>query len=382
MAEPRLLFLLSGDYGELSSAVYFLRGTGLDATLLLPGRLFEVNRDTLPARSGRYDSLADVIGFLDSARPDLMLLFSGYLYAINGILELPAVEALLDELKARRIRVVTSDPFLGLLRARGASPFSDRHPQRQWLTDHFARLATGLQDVTHLYLVPPDGVSGERKVSVFNPDIVSESGMQQRTERLARRIALDPQRPRWLFLLASEDYGAQIARLGRDRFEALLLERLEDTARAGCQPLLMGPRPCVEVLSTAGRGIPGLILMSFCAHDLFEDLLLEARYVFYWNVLSNSLLARMANRLPVLFFDRGHLANAMPALLELGLETYFDGAQLPLLDQRKALTPGVLAELAVAQDSTLRGALENFRRSPLPRALVRQLLAEGPDAAG
>ena len=378
MAEARLLFLLSNDYGELSNALYVLHGTGLDATLLLPERLFDANRDALAVRARRYGTLADVIDVLDSERPDIVFLFSAYLYAINGILELPVVEALLDELKARHLRVVTSDPFLGLLLVDGASPFSERHPQRQWLADHFTRLAAGLRNVTHLYLVPPDGLAGERKMSVFNPHILSDAASrQQRGARLAGRIAIDPQRPRWLFLLASEDYGAQIARLGREQFEALLLERLEDAARAGRQPLLIAPQPCVDSLSRAGRAIPGLVLLSFCAHDLFTDLLLEAEYAFYWNVLSNSLLARLANRLPVLFFDRGHLTDAMPALLELGLKTYFTGAQLAMLDQRQRLAPGALAALAAAQDLTLAAAIENFLHSPMPRELVQRLLDDG-----
>jgi hypothetical protein len=378
MAEARLLFLLSNDYGELSNALYVLRDEGLDATLLLPERLFDANRDALAVRARRYGTLADVIDALDSERPDIVFLFSAYLYVVNGIFELGTVEALLDELQGRHLRVITSDPFLGLLLAHGASPFSERHPQRQRLTDHFVQLAARLRDVTHLYLVPPNGLAGERKVSVFNPHILSDAAsMQQRRTRLADRISIDLRRPRWLFLLASEDYGAQIARLGREQFEALLLERLEDAAHAGRQPLLIAPQPCVDSLSRAGRAIPGLVLLSFCAHDLFADLLLEAEYAFYWNMLSNSLLARLANRLPALFFDRGHLAYAIPALLELGLKTYFAGAQFAVLDQRQGLAPGALAELAAAQQLTLGNAIENFLRSPTPRELVQRLLGEG-----
>jgi hypothetical protein len=378
MADARLLFLLSNDYGELSNALYVLGGTGLDATLLLPERLFDTNRDTLAVHARRYRTLDDVIEALDSARPDIVFLFSAYLYGINGIFELPMVEALLDELQRRHLRVVTSDPFLGLLLAHGTSPFSERHPQQQWLTDHFTQLAARLRDVTHLYLVPPDGLAGSRKVSMFNPHILSDAASrQQRGVRLADRIAVDPQRARWLFLLASEDYGAQIARLGREQFEALLLDRLEDAAHAGRQPLLIAPQPCVESLSRAHRAIPGLILLSFCAHEMFTDLLLEAEYAFYWNMLSNSLLARLANRLPVFFFDRGHLAHAMPALLELGLKTYFSGAQLAVLDQRRQLVPAALGALAAGQNLRLGSATENFLRSPLPRELVQRLLSDG-----
>jgi hypothetical protein len=147
MAEPKLLFLLSSDYGELSNALHFLRGTGLDATLLLPVRLFDANRDTLQVRSRPYATLGDVVEALARERPDVVFLFSAYLYAINGILALDAVEALLTELERRHVCVVTSDPFLGLLRADGGSLFSEQHPQRQWLQDHFGRLAARVRDL-------------------------------------------------------------------------------------------------------------------------------------------------------------------------------------------------------------------------------------------
>jgi len=92
-------------------------------------------------------------------------------------------------------------------------------------------------------------------------------------------------------------------------------------------------------------------------------------------VLSNSLLARLANRLPALFFDRGHLAHVMPALLDRGIETYFAGAELTLLDQRHRLTVDALAALAAEQELSLETAFDNLRRSPTPRELVEQLMS-------
>jgi hypothetical protein len=375
VAEPKLLFVLSNDYGELSNALYVLRGTGLDALLLLPERLFDTNRDTLQVPARRYTSPADVLAAVDREQPDVVFLFSAYLYAINGIFDLGALEALLGELRRRRLRVVTSDPFLGLLLEQRGALFSDRHPQQQALEAHFARLAAQLTDLAHLYLTPADGVAGANKIALFNPQIISDAAStQQRGPRLAARIGIDLRRPRWLFVLGSEDYGAQVTRLGRESFDAVLLSRLEDAAQAGRQPVLIAPPPCVDALARSDRTVGGLIPLSFCGYELFVDLLLEAEYVFYWNVLSNSLLARLANRLPALFFDRGHLAHVMPALLDRGLKTYFPGAELTLLDQRKRLAADALALLAAGQEQTLETALDNLRRSPTPRELIDRLM--------
>jgi hypothetical protein len=376
VAEPKLLFVLSNDYGELSNALYVLRGAGLDALLLLPERLFDANRDTLRVPARRYTSPADVVAAVDREQADVVFLFSAYLYAINGIFDLGAVEALLGELRRRRLCLVTSDPFLGLLLEHRGVLFNDRHPQQQALAAHFARVAAQLTDVTHLYLTPADDLAGARKVALFNPQIISDAAStQRRGPRLAARVGIDLRRPRWLFVLGSEDYGAQIARLGRESFDAVLLSRLEDAAQAGRQPALIAPQPCIDALASSGRTVGGLIPLSFCGYDLFVDLLLEAEYVFYWNVLSNSLLARLANRLPALFFDRGHLAHVMPALLDRGIETYFAGAELTLLDQRHRLTVDALAALAAEQELSLETAFDNLRRSPTPRELVEQLMS-------
>ncbi len=116
--------------------------------------------------------------------------------------------------------------------------------------------------------------------------------------------------------------------------------------------------------------------MSFCGHSLFMDLLLEAEYAFYWNLVSNSLLIRMVNRKPVFFFGHGHLANAMPRLLEFAMAAYFPGAQLALLDQADALSAGDLAKRASAQDHTLARAIENLYRSPSPAELVEYMVRE------
>ena len=376
MVEPKLLFVLSSDYGELSNALYVLRGTGLDATLLLPERLFDTNRDTLQVPARRYTSPADVLAVVEREQPDVVFLFSAYLYAINGIVDLGAVEALLGELRRRRLRVVTSDPFLGLLRESRGALFSDRHPQRQALEGHFARLASRLADVTHLYLAPADSLAGAHKVALFNPEVITDAAsIRQRGARLAARVGIDLRRPRWLFVLGSEDYGAQVTRFGRESFETVLLSRLEDAAQAGRQPVLIAPQPCIDALARSGRTADSLISLAFCSYDLFVDLLLEAEYVFYWNVLSNSLLARLANRLPALFFDRGHLAQVMPALLDLGLKTYFPGAELALLDQRERLAASTLVALAARQERALETALDNLRRAPAPRELIEQLMS-------
>ena len=375
----RLLIVVSADYGELSNALALTAGTRLDAALLLPDKLLAANRDGLPAAAARLASPDDVIDAVDRRRPDLVCLFSGYLYAANGLFALEGLGALLGELRNRRIPVATTDPFLGLMHGGGPSPFSPRHPARAWLEAHFGAVARLLEPVPHVYPAPPDPAPRLRWGSFFNPAILlADAGRRSCAERAAVLVGGETDRPRWLFVLAQEDYGAQAARMGRAPFEALLIERLRDAAAAGRQPVLIAPGGCVDALIATGRTPAGAAMLPFCSQSQFHALLMSAEQVFYWNFFTNSAPARLVNRLPVSFFDVGHMAHAMPPLLELGLRSYYPGARLAPLDQRRPLVAGELAARAADQDAALAAARERFRAQPAPEAMVDALLQPGP----
>jgi hypothetical protein len=183
------------------------------------------------------------------------------------------------------------------------------------------------------------------------------------------------QRPRWLYALASEDYALQTALHGRDAFHALLIQRLEDAHRQGRQPVLVAPQACADVVRAASHSIPNALLLSFCSHGMFLGLLLEAEYAFYWNVFANSVPSRLVNQLPVFFFDTGHMARAIPALLELGLRSYYPGAQLPVLDIERAIDAQALAPYAQGEVNSLVVAAQRLRAGPSPDQMLETVLA-------
>lgn len=380
----RLLFVLSNDYGELANAMYLVRGYDFRAVLLMPDRLFAANREDLGVPVYRYGSTREVMDRVATEAPDLVLLFSGYLYTVNDIFPVEDVERLVGELRRGGHRVVTSDPFLGILSALDASTFSERHPRRQWLIDHFGRLARAFADVPHLDLVPLEdarpGAAGSRprRVSFFNEHLVADgSRLAEHARTVAAAIGADPARKRWLFVLSTEDYGGQIGLLGKPTFDALLLDRLRDTAREGRQPILVAPDVCIAAIGHDAAAVEGAVLLPFCGYRLFTALLHEAEYGFYWNVFSNSIPARIANRLPVFFFDPGHMARAIPPLFEVGMAAYYAGSEVVYLDQRRPLAADALAPLAAKQAWSLEPARVSFRRSPRPDEMVRALV-EGP----
>lgn len=374
-SRAKLLFVLSNDYGELANAMYLLMGYEFRPVLLMPDRLFAVNRDNLPVPTARYSTLQDVLATVERERPDIVFLFSGYLYAINNIFDLQTVEKLVRELRNRGQRIVTSDPFLGAMAEVDASTFSDRHPRKQWLTDHFARLFQILREVPHLYLFDATAFPRTKSVSFYNPHILLRPDDLAESERtLAGRIGINPAKKHWVYVLSLEDYGGQVARHGRAKFDEMLMGTLQQTAQEGRQPVLVGPDVALGAIRGRVPAIDDLVLLAFCSHEVFRASLLGAEYAFYWNIFSNSIPARIANHLPVFFFDPGHMVHAIPPLFELGVKHYYAGAALTYLDQRQELRSAELASLAAGQEHIFREARERFRWSPMPDAMVEQIL--------
>ena len=115
-SEHRCLIVVSRDHAELSLALSFLRGQGIAdrSVMLLPDNLFGDHADALPVPVALYASGEDILRVADQQRPHLVLLCSAYLLPHDGLLTVKPLHALLDGLRDRGCRLVTSDPFLGL----------------------------------------------------------------------------------------------------------------------------------------------------------------------------------------------------------------------------------------------------------------------------
>lgn len=376
-ARSRLTFVLSHDFGELFNALYFLTGTPVEATLLLPPRLYELNGDRLPWPTIPYQAADDVARAVADADPDLLLLFSGYLFVVNKILAAEQVQALFSGWRREGRRLLTSDPALGLMADLDERTFGGAHPARDWLRQHFDWLGRLLADTYHLYLAPSGITQRAPHGSFYNPRYAP-----------AFNPASDRADRYWLFVISPEDYLLQIQTQGRPRFADLLARRLNEVAQSGVVPVLVGPQTLREDLRGFGieegqppedeaasapcrpMTLPGLNLVAFLR------LLHRAQYVFYWNMYSASMLARVVAGQPFFVFDRGHLVRAMPPILPLGRRHFYAGCDVDLLDLRVPLDASRLGELAARQASALLAAsLDDLARSPAPESVVAQLLA-------
>jgi hypothetical protein len=141
--------------------------------------------------------------------------------------------------------------------------------------------------------------------------------------------------------------------------------------------VLIAPPACVAALApgvTAGGG--SAVVLPHSGHALFTALLGEAEHVFYWNMFSNSVLARVMNHRSAFFFAPGHLAHAIPSLPGLAVRHYYAGAAPTFLDPARPPSAAELARLAAEQDRALEGARAGVARSPSPAEMVARLLGE------
>ncbi len=370
---PRLLFVLSNDFGELANALYFLAGQPLGAQLLMPERLLSLQEGTLPCAASAYDSADEIISAIRAQRPDAVMLFSGYLYGVNSLFDTPALHQILAEASAVGARVATTDPFLGLL-SRPGSPFNAAHPLAKVLTPHFAQVARELRDVFHLYLCDAGGLFSGPCSGFFNPALMTPRG---EIAAILQRYGFRSNVPRWLLALSAEDYAAQCNRIGSAEFHKTMNRFVHEIAKQGRDPVLLAPSALVDALQSLTGDCPGVHLVRYWPQDLFHALSLDAEFAFYWNIFSNSILARVANHGSVFFFHEGHLPNAIPSIRALGLQRYYHNAALPFLNEQEPLVAAKLQSLAASQTALFAPALERFAQLPSPAAVIAQLLRGG-----
>jgi hypothetical protein len=208
-----------------------------------------------------------------------------------------------------------------------------------------------------------------QRVSFFNPAIL----VPPETSRAPRT--------RWLYVLSSTDLEIQHRLWGVGGFTGLVLQTLRRTLAEGSAPTLIGPPAIVERLSRELPAATGAELFSFCPYADFVSRLLDAEYVFYWNVFSCSLLVRLANERPVFFFDRGHLSRTIEPFYEAALAHHFGRWQPAYLDPVRPVGRARLSLLAERQKAAMPAIRAHWEPSPAPARLLDQLLEQSPASA-
>ncbi|MFK7974591.1 MAG: hypothetical protein AB8C02_00555, partial [Halioglobus sp.] len=276
-SSPRLLFLLNNDYGELGLAMYFLQGRELvsSSTVLLPPRLFENNKHTLPCETQEYTCIEDIVGVVDSIEPDIVFLFSGYILPNHELLSLDVMADFVQLLADRKCKIVTSDPFFGIFSKMDHSNITGPESLRLFETDlipdltweyrinatcgnlrilrQFAIASHILKDTVHLYYCSHDPqdepLEGPANSSwFFNPSLVSDV----KTSATIGSSELVPdesaKNPHWLYIIGSVDYELQTHLYPEEDFLDLLEKHMNQTLREGRRLVFLGPNACLSTL--------------------------------------------------------------------------------------------------------------------------------------
>lgn len=371
----KLLVIVSGDYGELGTAMYFLQGLRSPQVqvLLLPASLAHTMA-SMPGLDVRtYADLADIRRVIVDTRPDTAILASGYLFPINSGLSLLDSVRMLRTLGRRGVTVLTTDPFFGLLRSRALDfrdvqdPGRDRRSAfaaswrfacRLFLVRHMLRRAL------HIYPVPIDGLRPERsvrRVSYCNAAAQSAPAI----------VADRDQRPMWLFVLSKTDLEMQM-RVQGDGFVEKIIGRLRDSVALGRDAVLIAPEELVgEVRARLGAEL-GVKAYSDTSYAGYMQSLMLAEYVFFWNYYSFSVIHRVLADRPVFFFDEGHMVHILPALGREGVRVIYDGWRPPLLPLEKRFDEQELSRRALEVSQQFRRIGDGLRRCLSPEELLRR----------
>jgi Flp pilus assembly protein TadD len=383
----RLLFVLDNDFGELTTVKYFALGQELAGrtTLLLPERLYAHNVDAIPGRTHRYASVDEILTAADRVQPEIVFLCSGYLLWEHLAFTADDLGRLVDQLRARGCRVVTADPYLGLLSQQDPRSLiridiptaHSRLPieqlaiakrtaeERMWAG--FAASEQILRDTYHLYpsycdVVAEVAEADTRNIAFFNDRLV-------RPTPTTREGA----KPHWMFILGGPDCDIQALFEG-DAFVDIMASKLLETRAAGRHPILIAPNEFIDKLMPRMPTAEGIDILSYIPFTRFMSLLLSAEHVFYWNAVSHSLLMRLFNGLPIVQFDRGHLLRIAPAIHDRIVEWYYQGWEPPIRDHREPLTLETVESWAADYRQQAARLVERFRQAPSPEEMLADLM--------
>jgi hypothetical protein len=376
----RLLVIVSCDFGELGSALYFLHGlpSKTRPVLLLPAALNQHEVTEGVCDEHAYNSLADIAGIIEKTAPDTVILFSGYLLNIGKRFSLINAWALLRLLRRRGCRVITSDPFLGLARRASSLQFdevisSSWHYGRinAWLMARLLALRIyilyrQLRHLPHIYPAP------------IKPDRAREAGMSyfsaaSCTAQLPLNDTGKPgSQPIWLYVMSRVDYAIQTQRLG-NTFPLWLADRIREALCQGKRVAVVGPVELARVLRLQLAQSDDLELLSETSYRSYMNLIEQAEYAFFWNYFSFSIIHRVIRCQPVFYFDAGHMSSILPALNQIGIDSFYDGWKPPLLSMDKTLDIAQLAEAAADCEQHFEYLTARLSQGDSPSTLLQKL---------
>lgn len=388
---PKVLFLLDNDYGELTTILYLILGQDCfwESKILLTPRLHEHNQNILPGRIEKWSNEQELLQFIDAYQPDVLVLAAGYLLPVHNLLTSEALERVCRFASEKQIKIVTADPFLGLISQ--WSPAGLQHiisidipvdASNQLaaikriadakLHKELAAANAVLRDYPHLYPTYTDMIgintesSDSKNRSFFNKQLLIPDVLQ---------LNHSEAQPHWVFIISEVDFQTQSMHLGTARFVSIVSNLLLQGTHLGRKMIFLGPSILIELLrSRKAINNENIHLFNFGAFERVMALLLTAEYSFYWNVVSHTILIQLWNGKPVVLFDKGHLARAIPSMYDRIIAWYYQGWEPQYFDHNETLSLATLAEFKNQYCKRRLELMKSYQRAPSPETLLNSLI--------
>lgn len=360
MNKTKLVFILSNDYGEYLMARYFIAGLKAKVVFLLPDNLYQTNCRTEQIESYKYNTLKDIMALLKQQKPKAVFLFSGYLFVINKILQLKDLIKLIDYLDSQRIKVVTSDPYQGLLNEDNLLVFKSfnlNNFQQKYNYDYYCSCYSLLKNYYHIY--PAEITKLQNNLSFYNNEFISRN-----RENINNY---------WFFILSFEDFKVLAELNGEKKVFNIIKKRIKEAMNCKKQIYFISS---VQIIDRLKQLISdsNIVWFPYCEFNKFINLLFAAEYVFSWNIISSSNLMRIIKKLPIIFLARGHMEYYFKPVYEKGLKLFYNNKEPQIYPVKQILSAKYLKVYAKQQiNEILKKSSTNKKRLPKPQNILKKL---------
>ncbi|TPV55451.1 hypothetical protein FJ444_17290 [Aestuariibacter sp. GS-14] len=342
---PKMLVIVSEDFGELGHATYFLTlYQEWDVKVAIPQNRMDIADHLDPKQKVCYRTFQDCEQILEEHKPVVVVLFSGYLLYTHEPYSFIKYTAFLTRLKSNGVQVLTSDPLLGIDIKLLSGNFAISSGQRRsivQLTKSYIKsiyLAGRLQVLrrhfandTHIYPVPVTD-----RINVKQP-------VYYRSNCFFEAIAQQPCNEKHLvFVIAEIDYYRLLT--NHPSFVSEFVKTVNTLAEQGYVVQIVGTSAlkaelCSHMLHSQ---IQCYGTLSFSQYNHMLD---TCECAFFWNYFSFSVYRRILTAKPVIFLDEGHMLSMFPDLKKLGTNLLFNHQCPPVIAFTLLLDPVIFKQL-------------------------------------
>jgi len=388
------MFVVSNDFGEFGCAMYFLKANQWRTRplVLVPSNSFNYSKEEIAPENHteenydcdifEYESFKDVRHQFHKFKPDAIFLCSGYLLKFRRLQSTFATAYLLRIAARNRVRVFTTDPFLGLLSSSlSALQFGDiiRSGDSQFaallapflsllMNIRFRIASKILSKASHVYVGP---IESNEKIKVRHSvySFYNEAAFPpvDESEQELRSTAHIPpaDRATWIFVLSRVDFALQTKDRG-DAFYSALEQQFLTALTHNKKIVVIAPLQLQKQMSDRVLGHAHVQFVHDASYTEYQNYLFDAEYAFFWNIFSFSVIFRVLARKPVFFFDHGHVVRIFPEMLKAGVRTYYRNYEPPVLNIESRPDLEELTSLANISVAAFKKISFDYQQCPSP----------------